>query len=37
MTEFSVKIPLPDESVLQGGSGGSNDTLFEDFDDAFEM
>ena len=36
-TEFTVKIPLAKEGILQGGSGGSNDTLFEDFDDAVEM
>ncbi len=36
-TEFTVRIPLAKEGVLQGGSGGSNDILFEDFSDAFEM
>lgn len=37
MTEFVVKIPLVSEDVLQGGSGGANDILFDSFDDAFEM
>jgi len=36
-TEFAVKIPLVKDASLQGSSSGSNDILFEDFDDAFEM
>jgi signal transduction histidine kinase len=36
-TEFTIKIPLAKEGVLQGGSGGSNDILFEDFGDAVEL
>ncbi len=36
-TEFKIFIPLPSEDLISSGSGGSNDILFEDFDDAFEM
>ncbi len=36
-TEFTIRIPLASEGILQGGSGGSNDILFEDFGDAVEM
>jgi signal transduction histidine kinase len=36
-TEFSITIPLPSEDLVRSGSGGSNDILFEDFDDAVEM
>jgi len=36
-TEFIIKIPLASEGILQGGSGGSNDILFEDFGDAVEI
>ena len=35
-TVFKVEIPLANE-CQECGSGGGNDILFEDFDDAFEM
>ncbi len=36
-TVFTVRLPLKQDCDIDGGSGGANDVLFEDFGDAFEL